>query len=164
MGKKAHGTTQFHVDALLGGSMYQRLVLVGNLGRDPEIRYADSGVPVTNFPVATNHKWSDGDGQLQEETVWFRVTAFGKQAETCQQYLTKGQKVLVEGTLIADPKNGGPRIYARKDGTSGTAFEVRANTVRFLSSKGERPSDNSSESAASELESDTVSEQDFLFS
>lgn len=139
--------------------MYQRLVLVGNLGRDPEIRYADSGVPVTNFPVATNHKWSDGDGQVQEETVWFRVTAFGKQAETCQQYLTKGQKVLVEGTLIADPKSGGPRIYARKDGTSGTAFEVRANTVRFLSSKGER----ANEGAAAEPSAEAEADQDSLF-
>lgn len=118
--------------------MYQRLVLVGNLGRDPEIHYSSDGVPITNFSVATHHKWSDNDGQVQEETVWFRIATYGKQAEVCMEYLSKGQKVLVEGTLIADPKNGSPRVFARKDGTFGAAFEVRASTVRFLSGKGER--------------------------
>src|SRR5581483_2904198 len=90
--------------------MYQRLVLVGNLGRDPETHYSSNGIPIANFSVATNHKWTDVEGQTQEETVWFRVATYGKLAETCQQYLTKGQKVLVEGTLVADPKNGGPRV------------------------------------------------------
>jgi single-strand DNA-binding protein len=118
--------------------MYQRLVLVGNLGRDPETRYSENGIPVTNFSVATTNKWSDASGEPHEETVWFRVATFGKQAETCQEYLTKGQRVLVEGTLIADPANGGPRIFTRKDGTPGAAFELRANTVRFLSPKSER--------------------------
>ena len=117
--------------------MYQRLVLVGNLGRDPEMRYSPNGIPITNFPVATNHKWSDPEGKIQEETVWFRIAVYGKQAETCNEYLAKGQKVLVEGTLVADPKNGGPRVYERKDGSSGASFEVRATTVRFLSGKGE---------------------------
>jgi single-strand DNA-binding protein len=117
--------------------MYQRLVLVGNLGRDPEMRYSPNGIPITNFPVATNHKWSDPEGKIQEETVWFRIAVYGKQAETCNEFLAKGQKVLVEGTLVADPKNGGPRVYERKDGSSAASFEVRAMTVRFLSGKGE---------------------------
>ncbi len=116
--------------------MYQRLILVGNLGRDPEIRYATSGIPIANFPVATNHKWTDPEGRVQEETVWFRIAVYGKQAEACSQYLTKGQKVLVEGSLVADDK-GGPRVYSRKDGTFGASFEVRATAVRFLSNKGE---------------------------
>ncbi len=140
--------------------MYQRLVLVGNLGRDPETRYADNGVPIANFPVATNHKWTDADGQVQEETVWFRVAAYGKQAETVQQYLTKGQKVLVEGTLLADPKTGSPRIYTRKDGTPGTAFEVRASSVRFLSSKSERAN---GAAAADDAESSAELDQEPLF-
>jgi single-strand DNA-binding protein len=118
--------------------MYQRLVLVGNLGRDPEIHYSNDGVPITNFSVATHHKWSGSNGEPQEETIWFRVATYGKQAEVCQEYLTKGQKVLVEGTLIADSQNGSPRIYTRKDGSVGSAFEVRAALVRFLSGKGER--------------------------
>ncbi len=140
--------------------MYQRLVLVGNLGRDPETHYSSNGIPIANFSVATNHKWTDVEGQTQEETVWFRVAAYGKLAETCQQYLSKGQKVLVEGTLVADPKNGGPRVFARKDGSTGTSFEVRALTVRFLSSKSERA--NGATHAASEAEQEPLfSEEPF---
>ncbi len=117
--------------------MYQKLILVGNLGRDPEVKYSAGGIPIANFSMATNHKWTDPEGKLQEETVWFRVAVYGKQAEACHEYLTKGQKVLVEGTLVADEKTGSPRVYARKDGTYGASFEVRANTVRFLSTKAE---------------------------
>jgi single-strand DNA-binding protein len=117
--------------------MYQRLVLVGNLGRDPEMRYTPNGTPITNFPMATSRKWTDAQGQMKEETAWFRIAVYGKQAEICNQYLAKGRKVLVEGTLVVDEKTGGPRVYQRKDGTAGASFEVRATTVRFLSRKGE---------------------------
>jgi single-strand DNA-binding protein len=117
--------------------MYQRLVLVGNLGRDPEMRYTPNGTAVTTFPVATSRRWTDASGQLKEETAWFRVSVFGKQAEVCNQYLAKGRKVLVEGELVVDEKTGGPRVYTRKDGTAGASFEVRGNTVRFLTPKGE---------------------------
>ncbi len=138
--------------------MYQRLVLVGNLGRDPEIHYTNDGVPITNFSVATHHKWSGSNGEPQEETIWFRVATYGKQAEVCSEYLTKGQKVLVEGTLIADAQNGGPRQFTRKDGSIGTAFEVRAAVVRFLSGKGERSN------GAAEPGMDSESLQEPLFS
>ncbi len=114
--------------------MYQKLILVGNLGRDPELRYSPSGIPIANLSVATNHKRTDPEGETREETLWFRVAVYGKQAEACNEFLTKGQKVLVEGALVADDK-GGPRVYTRKDGTVGASFEVRATTVRFLSSK-----------------------------
>ncbi len=114
--------------------MYQRLVLVGNLGRDPEMRYTPSGSPVTSFPVATSRKYTTTDGQLKEETVWFRVQVWGKQAETVNQYLTKGRQVLVEGNLIGD-ENGGPKIWTDKEGKPRASFEVRAFTVRFLGSK-----------------------------
>ena len=117
--------------------MYQRLVLVGNLGRDPEMRYTPNGTPITNFSMATSRKWTDASGQIKEETAWFRISVFGKQAEICNQYLAKGRKVLVEGELIVDEKTGGPRVYTRKDGTAAASFEVRAGTVRFLSPKGE---------------------------
>ena len=116
--------------------MYQRLVLVGNLGRDPEMRYTPSGSPVTSFPVATSRKYTTTDGQLKEETVWFRVQVWGKQAETVNQYLTKGRQVLVEGNLIGD-ENGGPKIWMDKEGKPRASFEVRAFTVRFLGSKRE---------------------------
>jgi single-strand DNA-binding protein len=70
--------------------MYQRLVLVGRLGRDPEMRYTPDGTPVTSFSVATDRRWTDASGQQQERTVWFRVTAWRRLAETCNQYLRKG--------------------------------------------------------------------------
>jgi single-strand DNA-binding protein len=117
--------------------MYHTLILVGNLGRDPEMRYTPSGQAVTNFSVATSRQYSDSNGQQVKETIWFRVSAWGKQAETCNQYLKKGSKVLVEGRLIPDLNTGGPKIFSRKDGTQSSSYEVSANTVRFLSSKGE---------------------------
>jgi single-strand DNA-binding protein len=116
--------------------MYQRIVLVGNLGRDPEMRYTPNGTPVTSFSVATNRKYTASDGQMRDETLWFRISVWGKQAETCNQYLSKGQKVLVEGTLIGD-ENGGPRIWVGQDGKPRASFEVRAQTVRFLSRRDE---------------------------
>ncbi len=116
--------------------MYQRIVLVGNLGRDPEMRYTPNGTPVTSFSVATNRKYTASDGQMRDETLWFRISVWGKQAETCNQYLGKGQKVLIEGSLIGD-ENGGPRIWVGQDGKPRASFEVRAQTVRFLSRRDE---------------------------
>jgi single-strand DNA-binding protein len=118
--------------------MYQRLVLVGNLGRDPEMRYTPNGSAVTALSVATSRKYTTADGQQKEETVWFRVSVWGKQAEPCNQYLSKGSKVLVEGTLTPD-ENGGPRIWTDKEGKPRASFDVRASTVRFLDSKRDGP-------------------------
>ena len=112
--------------------MYQKLVLVGNLGRDPEMRYLPDGRPVTQLNVATNNAYKDANGQMVKETTWFRVSVFGKQAEACAQYLQKGRTVLVEGRLRADKQTGGPRIYDKQDGTKGATFEVFAMNVKFL--------------------------------
>jgi single-strand DNA-binding protein len=112
------------------------------------MRYTPNGTAVTTFPVATSRRWTDASGQLKEETAWFRVSVFGKQAEICNQYLAKGRKVLVEGELAVDEKTGGPRVYTRKDGTAGASFEVRGSTVRFLTPKGEGEGGSSSGSAA----------------
>ncbi|MGQ0604487.1 MAG: single-stranded DNA-binding protein [Anaerolineales bacterium] len=117
--------------------MYHKITLIGNLGRDPEMRYTPSGQAVTNFSMATTEKWTGQDGQPQERTLWWRVSAFGKMAETVNTYLKKGSKVYVEGRVSGDPKTGGPRIYTRQDGTTGASFEVTASTVKFLSSRGE---------------------------
>jgi len=117
--------------------MYHTIIIVGNLGRDPEMRYTPSGQAVTNFSVATNRQYTSSDGTQVKETIWFRVSTWGKQAETCNQYLRKGSKVLVEGRLVPDPGSGGPRIWTRQDGSSSASFEVSASTVRFLSSRGE---------------------------
>lgn len=117
--------------------MYHTLIIVGNLGRDPEMRYTPSGQPVTSFSVATSRQYTGNNGQVVKETIWFKITTWGKQAEVCNQYLKKGNKVLVEGRLTPDPNTGGPRIWTRQDGSAGASFEVTASTVRFLSSREE---------------------------
>ena len=117
--------------------MYQKVIIVGNLGRDPEMRYTSSGQPVTNFSVATNRRWTNADGTPGEETVWFRVTAWGKLGETCNEYLSKGRQVFVEGRLSPDPETGAPRIWTGQDGVARASFEITAFTVRFLGRRGE---------------------------
>jgi single-strand DNA-binding protein len=116
--------------------MYQRIVLVGNLGRDPELRYTPNGQAVTNLSVASNRRYTDSSGQRREETIWFRVSVWGNQAEVVNQYLRKGRQVLVEGRLVPD-ENGNPRVWTRQDGTPSASFEVSALTVRFLGGRAE---------------------------
>lgn len=118
--------------------MYQRITVVGNLGRDPELRYTPNGTPVTNLSVATNNNYTNQQGEQVKETTWFRVSVFGKQAEVCSQYLSKGRQVLVEGRLKPDPTTGGPRLYTRQDGTAGASYEITATTVRFIGGAGTR--------------------------
>lgn len=117
--------------------MYQSITIIGNLGKDPEMRYTPNGQAVTSFNVAASRPYTSSSGQRVRETTWFRVSAWGKQAETCNQYLKKGSRVLVEGRLVPDPQTGGPRIFNRSDGTSGASFEVTANKVLFLSTRSE---------------------------
>ncbi len=116
--------------------MYQKIIIVGNLGRDPEMRYTPSGQPVTNFSVATNRRYTSSNGERVDETVWFRVSAWGRLAETCNQYLAKGRKVLVEGRLTAD-SSGGPRVWTDQAGTPRASFEISALNVQFLSGPNE---------------------------
>jgi len=112
--------------------MYQSVTIAGNLGRDPEMRFFPDGTAVTNFSVATNRRWTDGrSGEQKEETTWFRVSVFGKQAEACNEYLSQGRQVIVEGRLIPD-EYGGPKVWTAQDGTVRASYELRANTVRFL--------------------------------
>ena len=118
--------------------MYQKITIVGNLGNDPEMKYMPDGTAVTSFSVATNRRWTDTrSGQAQDETTWFRVTVWRKQAETANQYLSKGRKVLVEGRLKPDPQTGGPRLWTRQDGTVAASYELTADNIVFLSAKGE---------------------------
>ncbi len=117
--------------------MFHTIIVVGNLGKDPEMRYTPAGSAVTSFSIATNRQYTKGDGEQVKETIWFRITTWGKQAEICNQYLTKGSKVLVQGVLIPDKNTGGPKVYKKQDGSSGASFDVNAGTVRFLSSRSE---------------------------
>jgi single-strand DNA-binding protein len=115
---------------------YHTIILVGNLGKDPEMRYTPSGQAVTNLSVAVSESYTNNNGERVERTIWFKVATWGKTAENCNNYLKKGRKVLVEGRLQADEK-GNPRAYQRQDGTPAASFEVNASTVRFLSSRSE---------------------------
>jgi single-strand DNA-binding protein len=117
--------------------MFHTLIIVGNVGRDPEMRYTPSGQAVTSFSVASNRQYTNNSGESIKETIWFRISAWGKQAEVCNQYLKKGSKVLIEGRLTPDKETGGPRIWNGQDGASRASYEVTAQTVRFLTSRGE---------------------------
>lgn len=114
--------------------MYQRIELIGNLGKDPEMKYTPSGQAVTSFSVATTNEYKNQAGEKVKETTWFRVQVWGKMAEVTNQYLKKGSKVFVIGRLTCDKETGGPKVWSKKDGTSGATFEVNASEVKFLSS------------------------------
>lgn len=111
--------------------MYQQITLIGNLGRDPEMRYTASGVPVTSFSIAVSRAWTSSDGQRQEKTTWFRITAWRRLAETCNQYLTKGQRVLVVGEVEE------PNAWTDQQGNARAGLEVTAQVVRFLNTRAE---------------------------
>ena len=111
--------------------MYQQITLIGNLGKDPEMRYTPSGVPITDFSLAVSRSWTSQDGQRQEKTIWFRVTSWRKQAELVSQYLTKGSKVLVVGELDE------PYAYIDKEGKPKASLQVTATNIRFLTPRGE---------------------------
>ena len=114
---------------------FHTIIIVGNLGRDPEMRYAPNGNAVTSMNVASNRQYTDSSGQRVKETIWFRVSVWGKQAESCNTYLQKGSSVLIEGRLTPDKETGGPRTYTRQDGSPGASFDVSAATVRFLTTR-----------------------------
>lgn len=111
--------------------MFQQIIVAGYLGQDPELRYTPTGTACTNFSLASSRKYTGGDGTLVEETTWFRVSVFGKQAETSNQYLKKGAPVLITGRLKPGD-DGNPRTFQRQDGSVGSSFEIVADFVRFL--------------------------------
>jgi single-strand DNA-binding protein len=102
-----------------------KIMLIGNVGSDPEMRYTPSGKAVTSFRMATNYRYMGSDGERREETEWFRVSVWGKQAESCNQFLSKGRRVYVEGRLHS-------RNWEGQDGQIRTSLEVSANRVIFL--------------------------------
>jgi single-strand DNA-binding protein len=127
--------------------MDQEITIIGNVGREPEMRYLPDGTAVANFSVAVNKKYKR-DGETVEETAWFRCSTFGKLAETCNQYVEVGSKVLVRGELKFDPHTGGPHLFQRKDRTMGSSFEIKADKVRFLTS----PSREAATAAANQVQ------------
>lgn len=106
-------------------SSVNKVILIGNLGSDPEVRQTGSGQPVANMRIATSENYTDKSGQKVETTEWHTVTAWGKTAELCGQYLTKGRKVYIEGKIKT-------REYTDRDGNDRKAFEIVAKEVTFL--------------------------------
>ena len=110
-----------------------RMMVIGNLGTDPEMRYTPNGQAVTSFSVASNRKYTTASGERKEETEWFNVSAWGKLGETCNQWLTKGSQVYVEGRLHS-------RSYEGRDGQTRFVNEIVADRVLFLDRAPDRPS------------------------
>ncbi len=101
---------------------YDKLIVAGNLGADPSLHEVNDK-KVCNFSLAVN--------RADDETVWYRVSAWGELGENCKKYLVKGQEALVEGRLRADKDTGGPRVFNKRDGETGAAFELDATNVQF---------------------------------
>lgn len=110
-----------------------RVILIGNLGKDPDLRYTPSGQPVATFPIATSEKWKDKDGQLQQKTNWHNIVAWGRQAEICKEYLKKGSPIYIEGRIQS-------RSYDDKDGNRRYITEIITTRIQMLGRKGEEPS------------------------
>ncbi|MCU1265014.1 MAG: single-stranded DNA-binding protein [Acidobacteria bacterium] len=104
---------------------FNKIILVGNLGRDPELRYTPQGTPVCSFSLATNERRKDKTGEMQDQTTWFKVTLWGRQAETASQYLTKGRPIYIEGRLRVEE-------WTDRDGKLRHTLEVHATEMQFI--------------------------------
>ncbi|MBI3178226.1 MAG: single-stranded DNA-binding protein [Deltaproteobacteria bacterium] len=129
---------------MAGGSV-NKVILIGRLGADPEVRYTPSGTAVANFRIATSENWTDKQGQRQERTEWHRIVAWSKLAELVGEYLSKGRQVYVEGRLQT-------RAWDDRDGNKRYSTEVQAREITFLGGRGEgagerKPSEPGSEAA-----------------
>lgn len=119
-----------------------KMLVIGNVGTDPEMRYTPNGNPVTSFRLATNRRYTTGEGEQREETEWFTISAWNRLAELCNQYVTKGMRIYVEGRLKSDSWTG-------NDGETRFRMEITANDVRFLDRAGTTSEVDSSNPAAS---------------
>lgn len=136
---------------------FNKIILVGNLGRDPELRYTPQGTPVCSFTMATNERRKDKTGETQDQTTWFRVTLWGRQAETASQFLTKGRPIYIEGRLRVEEWND-------RDGRSRYTLEVHATDMQFIGGKSDdvpsasRPEEQprQASSSASQIEDDDI--------
>jgi single-strand DNA-binding protein len=134
-----------------------KVMVIGHLGKDPEMRFTPSGRPVTTFSVAVSRSWNTADGERRSETEWFNIVSWGNLAEICNQYLHKGQQVYIEGRLQT-------RRWQDKEGQKHTSVEVVANEMMMLGDRRDRndqsKEDSTEENDASELEAD---EDEFPF-
>lgn len=109
--------------------MYQQLILIGNLGTEPEMRYTPSGVPVTNFRLAVNRRWTNAEGQVQDKTTWFNVNLWRRQAEIASQYLAKGHRVMIVGEV------DNARPWTDRDGNLRASIEVTATELKLMENR-----------------------------
>ena len=140
----------------MAGRSLNKVTLIGNLGKDPEVSYLGSGVPVAKFSMATNERWKDTDGNFQEKTEWHNIVAWRKLAEICGQYLKKGSKIYIEGKLQTrswDDKNTGVKKYMT---------EIVADDLIMLDSKGQA-ADNSQETSPAVQETGGAEKEDLPF-
>jgi single-strand DNA-binding protein len=133
-----------------------KVILVGNLGRDPELRYTASGTAVANFTMATSERWSDPSGEKKERTEWHRIVVWGKQAEIVGEYLRKGKQVYVEGSLQT-------REWTDREGQKRTTTEVRAQRVQMLGRADDRAEVPAAGGAAQVAEPDQPFDDDIPF-
>jgi len=114
--------------------MYQKVIVVGRVGKDPELKSFPDGTPVASFNLASSRKWKNADGSPAEETTWFRVQATRRTAEVASQYLHKGDAVMVEGHLSPDKATGHPRIWTGSDGTPKANYDLTCDRLVLLGS------------------------------
>lgn len=112
--------------------MYSKIIVAGRMGSDPELRFTANGDAVCGFSVATGKKYKDKNGQEVNTTTWWKVSAWKKQAETINEYFKKGDPILFEGEMSPDPTTGGPKMFQRKDGSWGAAYEIKLHNFTFL--------------------------------
>lgn len=132
-----------------------KVMLIGHLGRDPEMRYTPSGRPVTTFSLATSRSWNTSDGQRRSATEWFNIVAWGNLAEICKKYLHRGQQVYIEGRLQT-------RRWQDKEGVKHTSVEVVAYDMMMLGRSG-KPNNQSEEDESVFAETDEEPEDEFPF-
>ncbi|HEX8179725.1 MAG TPA: single-stranded DNA-binding protein [Pyrinomonadaceae bacterium] len=138
---------------------FNKIILVGNLGRDPELRYTPQGTPVCSFTLATNERRKDRAGEAQDVTTWFKVTLWGRQAETASQYLAKGRPVYIEGRLRVEE-------WTDRDGRQRHTLEVNATDMQFIGGRGEETSSGRGEPGAgnrNEAPEPDISDDDIPF-
>lgn len=133
-----------------------KVMLIGNLGRDPEMRYTPAGRPVTSFSIATNRTWNTSDGERHTETDWFNIVTWGTLAEICKQHLTKGQQVFIEGRLQT-------RRWDDKEGNKHTTTEVVASEMLILGDHRAASSEQVEEASERDVFDNRTEEDEFPF-
>ena len=136
--------------------MVNKAILIGRLGKDPEVRYTPDGTMVTNFNLATDEQWKDKNGEKVQKTEWHKIVTFGKLAEICGNYLVKGKMIFIEGKIQT-------RSWDDKDGVKRYTTEIIANNMQMLDSKGQGKADESYGETANTVSSGNLPQDDVPF-